>query len=94
MELLDVRRQEILQDDRKIDVAHKARDMRKQMGWPPTGSVREIEGGSPQIKFAIEEIESHDGLLTAGELSRVIAALDEESPEAAFFLWEAKKREA
>lgn len=86
-----VKRQEILQDDScTVDVSRVAQDLRKQIGWPPTGSVRDLDGGTPPIKWAIEEIDSHGGILTAAEATRVIAALDEESAEAAFVRWEAK----
>jgi hypothetical protein len=79
-----------MQDDRKIDVSHLARDLRKQMGWPPSGSVRDLEGGSPAIKCAIEEIEQHGGILNLRDASRILAVLDPESPEADYFRWEAK----
>jgi len=88
-----IKRQTLMHDNLEpIDLSHFAQDARKRMGWPGTGSVRELEGGSPAIKFAIEEIEKHGGKLALRDASRVIAVLDPESPEADYFRWEAKQK--
>jgi hypothetical protein len=87
-----IARQKLLQEEtRTIDLSHFAENTRKKMGWPPTGSVRDLEGGSPRIKYAVEEIDRYGGKLPLREAEKIVAVLDPDSPEARYFHWEAEK---
>ena len=92
MDALRWAREILVLGDGEVDLSHVARDLRKRTGWPLTGSVRDLEGGDSVTKFAIEEIERHGGKLTLWEASRIVAALDPESSEAASYRWQEKKR--
>lgn len=80
-----------LQGKSDVDLSGVTSQIREQMGWPQSGSVRELAGPMEELAAAVDYIEAHGGKVPPKEATKIIAALDPDGPEARFLAYRAKK---
>jgi len=71
-----------LRSNEEIDLSGAAAEIRKQMAWPESGSVRGLPGAEDDIVAVLEQIEAGGGKVSFKDAIKLSALVDPNSPQA------------